>query len=191
MRKIRFLSVFVWLLATGAACGYGQTGQKPAAQNSSSAIERLRGKLTQYVAEGKVFETSKIVDFNKPSEFGKHNGELSAGHAYTGNNYSLLISFERTGDSQLKIIDFLLDEKNKLSVSDHSYDGCAVYKNGKMKDGFYNGDLVCKEISVVKLESVKAKCMTLIPVVKAWKKNETGKYVEADATGLTWYEYCP
>jgi hypothetical protein len=30
--------------------------------------------------------------------------------------------------------------------------------------------------------------MTLIPVVKAWEKNETGKYVETNAMGLTWYE---
>jgi hypothetical protein len=182
MTKIKFLSV-VGLLAACVVCSYGQT--KPAAGKSSPEVEKLREKLTQYVAEGKEFERSKVCDFNNPVEFGQFLGESNKGHFYRGNNYSLIISFEI--DDRLKIIDFILDEKGKLYPSDHSYSDCAVFKNRKP----FTVSELCDEISVVKLKTANPECMVDVPVVKAWKRGKDGKYVEVDATGLSWYEDCP
>jgi hypothetical protein len=182
MTKIKFLNI-VGLLAACVVCSYGQT--KPAAGKSSPEVEKLREKLTRYVAEGKVFDGSKINGFEKSSELGEYRGVSHNSYLYTGNNYSLIISFD--SDSRLKILDFILDEKGKLYPSDFSYSDCAVFKNRKP----LTVSELCDEISVVKLKTANPDCMVDVPVVKAWKRDKDGKYVEVDTTGLTWYEDCP
>jgi len=165
------------------------------AQKPSSTInvnEKLRATLTQYVTEGKIFETSKIENFNKACEFGNFTGENAAGNIYEGKNYSLILSFEWIDSSHKKINDFLLDEKGKLFSADASYSSCAIYKNLKINNrGFPTSDGNCAGVSVVKLKTPEAECMTAIPIVKAWKKEANGKFIEIDATGLTWWDECP
>ncbi|MDR1222625.1 MAG: hypothetical protein LBL07_07075 [Tannerella sp.] len=183
MTKIKILCV-AWLPAICLVCSCGQTAQKSAEGKPSSEIERLREKLTRYVAEGKVFDRNKITDFDTPSEFGQFNG-----FTCEGSNYSLIISFE--GNSQIRILDFILEEKGKLYASGQSYSGCAVFKNWKKVNGIYNGDAACEEVSAVKLTFANTRCRIEIPIEKAWKKDENGKFIEVDARRLVWYEECP
>lgn len=193
-RAIALLLCMTVLSVLSVATFAQQTGQQATQKPSSatSANEQLRTKLARYVAEGKVFEADKIKDFNKASEFGGFLGENAVGHMYEGKNYFLVISFEPVGESGERICDFLLDDKGKLGVSGRSYMDCAIYKNGKKNsDGSYTGEEVCNSVSVVKLKTPESDCMVVYPVVKAWKKDANGKFIETDATGLAWYDYCP
>ncbi|MDR2138358.1 MAG: hypothetical protein LBP50_02245 [Tannerella sp.] len=192
MRRAIALSLCITVLSTLPGAAFAQQ----AARKSSSATpanEQLKSKLARYVAEGKVFKSDKIADFNNPTtEFGAFSGSNGVGYMYEGKSYSLLISFEYVGESGYKICDFILDEKNKLSIAGGSYNECAIYKNGKKNsEGFYSGEQVCDSIVVVKLKTPVSDCMVVYPVLKAWKKDAGGKFIETDVTGLTWYDFCP
>lgn len=165
------------------------------AQNNSSANlakEKLRNKLEQYVSENKVLEKNKVIDFNTATEFGEYRGDVGDVIIYQGSNYSLILSIEYIDSSHLKILDFLLDDKGKLCSANTSYSSCAILKNLKKDSrGFITGDNACEGISVVKLKTAETDCMIPIPIVKAWKKEKNGKFIEVTASGLTWYDECP
>lgn len=173
----------------------GIVNQNINAQQSSFAIEQLKAKLKKYVDEGKVFDRGKIQDFDIDSEFGKYRGS-SGFDTYQGKNYTLIINFEEVDGSykNIRIRDFILDEKDKLCSASASISTCAIYKNLKKdSDGFPKGDNACKGISVVKLKTpaTYSNCMTVIPIVKAWTVGANGKFTEVAATGLTWCDECP
>jgi hypothetical protein len=160
-------------------------------------LEQLREKLIRYVEQGKTF-SDKVIQFSDAgdSEFGEFRGivPLSGDRHlgwYSGKNYNLVIILKYTDESHIKIVDFLIDEKGKLYKSTDSYIGCSVFRNGRKTNGGYAGDAVCNEIAVVKLKTASPNCMNAVPIVKAWKVDAEGKFVEVSATGLTWYDECP
>ncbi|MDR1882101.1 MAG: hypothetical protein LBR26_04885 [Prevotella sp.] len=196
MKKVT-LFLFAALIFSGATSDSIAQSKRSGTQRSTvnavkskgkiDKIESLRTKLAAYVADGKIFDVDEIMDYGGTSEFGRLYGTMAGSYDgnimhYAGNGYCLMISYGKIDNNNkegIKILDFVLFKEEKNQVLRHA----------EMCNVFRSGEPVCNEIILVVIRNIDIGTET--PVIKAWKMDNKGKFIEANSTGLTWYESAP